>query len=233
MNRLTVNGFARLGRLLIGLVAGMIVAGTLSQAMTERVSASPGSPVWILNAISPGQACSNWRDDHSIFHGTTPFSYYWSGQPQWWNYPPADACWHNDEVSSSWWRAIDVGYPKNNPVYYRSLIYASNMAPVQLYGTSSCGGVDIQIWTPNGNYAGRYHVWHLVRNTSIIGTTSAQHLYVPGESHHWQQIGTVLDHDQDSCENTADHVHQAVFQSGWAQPNMDGAVTWGPIHFSW
>lgn len=112
MNRLTVNGFARLGRLLIGLVAGMIVAGTLSQAMTERVSASPGSPVWILNAISPGQACSNWRDDHSIFHGTTPFSYYWSGQPQWWNYPPADACWHNDEVSSSWWRAIDVGYPK-------------------------------------------------------------------------------------------------------------------------
>jgi hypothetical protein len=219
-----------------GLLLGVLVSAsalTLTGVPSGRAD-SPGSPVWVLNAIADYQPCSDWKNDTNLFPGSSvPINYYWSGQPQWWNYPTANVCWHNDEVSSSWWRAIDIPAPAPAAVLYRATIYASDLTPGQSYSTSSCGGVQVDIWTPNGAYAGAAHYWHIVRDESIIGTNTAQHFYYPGQTVHIKQLGTVRPYGTDSCSNTGDHVHQAVYQSGWAQPNKDGAVTWGSMSFGW
>jgi hypothetical protein len=236
----------RILRATLGFAAAATM-GVVIQAVVSPVALthadSPGSPVWIGNAVAPYRSCADWKNDTGYFPGTTTqYNYYWSGQPQWWNNSSAHICWHNDEIGNSWWRAIDIGDDPGNgssglPVYYVATIFASiSMTPGQVFSTSSCGGVDVSVWTPNWSFAGDVHYWHLNRNSAIIGTSSITSGYYPGESDHVQYIGTIIDHNVDSCTNTGDHVHQAILQGGWAQPTVNdnvATVTRFPMYFGW
>ena len=166
-----------------GVIAALALAVAWSsfQGTPTGRADSPGSPVWISNAIAAYQNCSNWRDDTSYFPGTTtPLNYYWSGQSQWWNNSTAHVCWHNDEVGNSWWRAVDIPMTAGGSIFYSATINASGLTPGQLFSASSCNGVDVGVWTPNGAFAGNVHYWHMRwRNSSLFGTGTVNSYYYP------------------------------------------------------
>lgn len=215
----------------------LLALSVLSGTPASRAD-SPGSPVWIGNGITAYQACSDWQHDSSYYpNTTTPFSYYWSGQPWWWNNSQAHACWHNDEVGNSWWRAIDIPFTAGAPIYYSATINATGLTPGQLFTASSCGGVDVVVWTPNGAFAGNVHYLQMqYRNWSILGTSTVYSYYFPGQTQHTQYLGDVGAPGTTGCTNTGGHVHQAVLQGGWAQPTVNNnvaTVTRYPIHIGW
>lgn len=232
------NSHTSAKRFIFGLIAGVTLGVVLSSFGLTRLSIvradNISSPVWILNGIY-GAGCSDWQHDTGYFPGTTTqFLEYWSGQPAYWNDSAANACWHNDEGLSSWWRAIDYPSAAGTYIEYKGYIGGANLAEGQHFtAASGCPGVAADIYTPNGNFAGSMHYWHMTAASGVIGTYWANHYYGQTTSNSQRTIGTVLAHADDTCTNTGDHMHQAIFQSGWAQPNKEGAVTWSPDTFGW
>lgn len=220
-----------------GLAIGLVVGGLLVIALTPATSSradNPYSPVWILNGIY-GSGCSDWKNDTGYFPDTEiQYLTKWSGRPEFWDLATAHACWHNDEVSSEWWRAIDYPAYQGTYVEYKTYINGPNLAEgVSFFAAGGCPGVGANVWTPNGAYAGQMHYWHVTALPNVLGTYWANHYYGGGVSQSQRAIATVLDHASDSCTNTGDHLHQAIYQGGWAQPNKEGAVTWAPFSFGW
>lgn len=234
MNKRSFWSFVRGGVVGTAVSAAVVALAALSSQTTTHAD-SPGSPTWVVNGIYEGAACSNWRDDNDYFPGTTtPFSYYWSGSATWWNLSTANACWHNDEGGSTWWRAIDIPAGATTPVVYHARIYAANYTPGQIFGgTYGCSGVGVDMYNPYGGYSGSMHYWHISPGANVVGTGWADHWYFANQTDHLRTVGTVLAHASDSCTNTGDHVHQAVYQGGWAQPNKEGAAASLPMSFGW
>ena len=213
----------------VGLILGAIPSVVLLQQATS-VSASVYSPLWVLNPLS---SCSDWKNDNSFYPGssTVRFSDYWSGKPAYWNYPSANACWHND--GGSWAPAIDLPASAGTEVKYRSYVNGPYQWSSTFFRAGSCGGYSVDVYTPDGFLAGVALYWQMSRYSGVVNT------YGTTITESWpntlgeRAIGTVASPGTSGCTNTGAHLHLGLNQGGWAQPNKDGAVTWGPMNFGW
>lgn len=218
----------------IGAACGIVVIVSLWVARGAAPAIATDTNVYISPPWS-SPTCSDWEYDTDIFPGTThQFLYYWSGQPWWWSDSSVHHCWHNDEASSSNWRAVDYPGYEDEQVEYRATVFASNATPAQTFvSTTGCGGIDVEMWNIYGVFAGDMHYWHVYPiDDFVLGTSWANHYYVPGESLHYRTIAGVLHPGNDGCTSTGAHTHVAIYESSTAVPYRHGDLTGGyPFYF--
>jgi hypothetical protein len=231
--------------LALGLSVGVSVAAVDLQRNASPARAAEMDPFRLAAGLWNG--CDGWRYDSAPFKDANgdgipePFSYWWSGQPRFWNSSSIQQCWHNDEnipLGDATRPGVDynsVGTPSNNTVLFETSHYNySTYWPGVVFQSTQCAGVQAVLYAPTGLYLTTVKYWHTDPIGGVIGSNWVNHWDVPGQGIAYRNVATVHNSQGSDgmCTAFAPHLHQSAnevltssYPLAWTQANSTGDPT--------